>query len=380
MKLHFSQNQYTGGFMEGGYDQLAYQPTLNNWTRQSQVNAPKQLTIKWRKEIRSNIADRSIVIGSNGEIYFGSQSGYLYCYSKSGECLWGKLLGDRVNSPVIGADQRIYVTSINHDDMTTIYAIDSDSTIEWSMQIPDMGYYSPIIDHQNQIYIVADIGKIYCINKESGIVWMKQQQYNFWGTPVISSDNRMYIYEGENMHVYDLSGQLIRSNKQDIGSIGTMPVILSNGNLLTIMSDGENPKLMEYNDEGNLMWTYPEVNMSFWNSPALSRDGVVYVSGSEFRVLAIDSVKKTLLWESKTEGFPTSPPIISNEENIIFSTSNDYDGKLVSKIFMFNKYGELLDQVDLPGEITSPSLGFDNNIYVTTNIPMKDKGYLYCIG
>ncbi|AZS14408.1 PQQ-binding-like beta-propeller repeat protein [Paenibacillus lutimineralis] len=386
MKILFDQNQKIGGFMEGGYDVNAYQPSQTNWTRHSLVEAPNALNILWKVKIPSSLQECSAVIGRNGEIYFGTLSGDLYCYSFEGALNWKLRLGSELSTPVIGADQRVYVAAKSNDDSdrSYLYAISPGAAIEWKCGLNHMISYPPILDSEGNIYVTTYGAQIYCINHDGDIQWTFKTDYLLSCSPVITSEGNILIAEGGLFHCLNLRGQEVWRKKFD-SMEGVIPIVLSDESYLTTASVNEDIKLVKLDGLGECLWAYPEHNdYSLWGSPAVSRDGIIFVSGSEFRLQAIDLKCKSLLWEGEIQGAIKGPLLISADNKLIIASyggniPRDAKRGLVSKMTLLNESGESISEIFLPGDITSPCLGRENKIYVTTNIPMENHGYLYCI-
>ncbi|WP_068784009.1 outer membrane protein assembly factor BamB family protein [Paenibacillus phocaensis] len=386
-RVLFNQNQTIGGFMEGGYDVYAYQPSQTNWVRHSLISAPNELKIQWKVKVPSSLQECSAVLGRNGEIYFGSLSGDLYCYSSEGELVWKLKLGSELSSPAIGADQRIYVAAKMNDDseMSYLYAISADAIVEWKCELNQLISYPPMLDSAGNIYVTTYGKQMCCINPDGIIQWTTSTDYLLSCSPVITSKGHILINEGGLIHCLNLSGQKVWRKETGAG-IGVIPIVLSDDSYLTTGSINENMKLLKLNSLGECVWAFPEKeDYSLWGSPVISRDGIIYIAGSEYRFQAIDVKSQSLLWESRIEGTIGHPPLISNDNKLIIASSGgniprDAKKGLVSKMTLLNETGELISEVYLPGEVTSPCLGQGNKVYITTNIPLKNHGYLYCIG
>lgn len=386
----FDQNQKIGGFMEGGYDSFAYQPTQTNWIRHSLIDGPSELKVQWAVKIPSSLQKCPPVIGRRGEVYFGSRTGILYCYSPIGEMEWQLKLGIELSELAVGADQRIYVAAkLDEDsDRSFLYAITPNAAIAWKCELDQMLSFPPILDSSGNIFVTT-YGKqqclISCINHDGTFQWSFSTDYLLSCSPVITSAGNILMAEGDFLRCIDLNGQEVWSKKKGSGLEGVPIILFDHSCLATGPFDG-NMKLLKLNDVGECVRAFPvKEDYSLWGSPAVSKDGVIYISGSEYRLEAIDLKSETLLWESKIEGNVGAPPLISRDNKLIITSSGgniprDTQKGLVSKITLLNEAGEQISESYLPGEITSPCLGKDNKVYVTVNIPMKNHGYLYCIG
>lgn len=229
MKILFDQNQETGGFMEGGYDPFAYQPSQTNWIRHSLIDAPSELKIQWKLKIPSSLQQCSAVIGRNGEIYFGSRSGDLYCYTPEGNTKWKIQLGSELSIPAIGADQRIYAAAKLNDDSgrSYLYAISSNGAIEWKSELNQMISYPPILDSERNIYVATYGAQVYRINYNGNSEWTFNTDFLLSCSPVLTSEGNILIVEGDTLHCINLSGQEVWRKETQVGMLGVIPVILS---------------------------------------------------------------------------------------------------------------------------------------------------------
>ncbi len=125
-------------------------------------------------------------------------------------------------------------------------------------------------------------------------------------------------------------------------------------------------ELMREFENGKLKWKY-KINGSIEYTPALGKDGTIYVGSKKGYLYAIDSDGK-LKWKSKISGSIDSNLVIDSEGTIYLTSSKHY-------LYAINSDGSLKWGGEIKEEIISePSIGKFKTAYLTTK-----EGYLYAI-
>lgn len=134
--------------------------------------------------VRAAIVDAP-VIDASGNIYFGTDSGYLYKMSPALAPIWRKHLqaNGEVHGPVIGADGTIYTIT----DLGKVFAINPDSTTKWTRQLDAEGSRPALSG--GYMFIGTSFGKFYALSLTDGSVfWQKQfGSSEFSTTPIIAT-------------------------------------------------------------------------------------------------------------------------------------------------------------------------------------------------
>jgi outer membrane protein assembly factor BamB len=108
--------------------------------------------LRWKLPFDSHI-ESSPSIGSDGTIYFGTDSGILYAVNREGAILWTYKTGGSIPStPALSVKDMIFFGSWDR----YIYALQaSTGTLIWRYKVSDVVSSSPVIDDSNTIYLGA---------------------------------------------------------------------------------------------------------------------------------------------------------------------------------------------------------------------------------
>ena len=180
-------------------------------------------TEDWKITIDVNLLDcpGPIVIGSDGTLYMeynpssNDPGSKLFAFNDDGSEKWVFEPGDNISSPAIGPDNTIYVSS----SANTLYALNPNGTIKWSLSDPCSLCKTPTIGSDGTIYIATISDGLLAINPDGTEKW----RYNY-GTattdefnrtsPVIGTNGRIYIgVDYENKGGGFLQGCLLKSIK-----------------------------------------------------------------------------------------------------------------------------------------------------------------------
>lgn len=125
--------------------------------------------VKWKFETGDK-NDSSPVIDSDGHIIFGSRDGFLYKLKRGlGVPAWTKLVGDIFySSPVVDAQNNIYVVAFAGSGLSRLYAVDSASTTLWTRNYAGLNDSSPVLSHDGFLYVGFDNGNLYKIYAGNG--------------------------------------------------------------------------------------------------------------------------------------------------------------------------------------------------------------------
>lgn len=140
--------------------------------------------------VRAAIVDAP-VIDAGGNVYFGTDSGYLYKMSSTLAPLWRVSLqaNGEVHGPVIGSDGTIYTVT----DQGKVFAINpANGQTKWSRQLDAEGSRPALTS--TTMYLGTAFGKFYALNLADGsIVWQKQFGSNeFATTPILTTKGYLY--------------------------------------------------------------------------------------------------------------------------------------------------------------------------------------------
>jgi outer membrane protein assembly factor BamB len=197
------------------------------------------------------------VIDAAGNVYFGTDSGYLYKFGPNLDFQWRVLLiaNKSVNGAVIGKDGVIYCTSEGEQpaDPARLYAVNADGTMKW----PSPGYVTtyglgtrPAVDADGHIYLGTQVGRFYKFNKDDGTAMWRHFYGNteFNTTPIVVQGGYLYAQNvddvlycadrstGDTVWVCDcrraLPRPVPRARKMELYDYDANPTITADGNIV----------------------------------------------------------------------------------------------------------------------------------------------------
>jgi len=125
----------------------------------------------WQKDLKINLT--SGVAGGDGNIYFTSADGFVWCMNIEGELIWKTLLTGEVNSLPIVYDSKLVVKLNNYK---IVQLNTNDGSIIWKYQaaIPPLTFRSEgkLVQSNNVVYLGLPGGKLIAIDGPTGgLVW-----------------------------------------------------------------------------------------------------------------------------------------------------------------------------------------------------------------
>jgi outer membrane protein assembly factor BamB len=190
------------------------------------------------------------VIDASGNVYFGTDSGYLYKMSSTLSLIWRKHLqaNGEVHGPVIGADGTVYTVT----DQGKVFAINPDSTTRWTRQLDSEGS-RPAVSAE-AVFVGVSFGRFYAVNTSDGSVRWQTQLGNseFATTPILTTRGYLYaVNESDVLYCVRMSdGQLIwacdcpsflpdggRKASDQLTDYLPNPTIASNGDVIVVGED-----------------------------------------------------------------------------------------------------------------------------------------------
>lgn len=265
-------------------------------------------TLKWKFKTNNGI-EASPALGKDGTVYIGSHDGYLYAL-KNGELEWKFKIGTPKYKEY-GGDVS-YTTTLS----------------------------TPAIDDDGTIYIASRDQFLWAIKPDGTEKWRFPIGITFdnWASPVIGSDGTIYITSSPPW-------------EEDTSSD-------ARGGVFAITPDGKEK------------WYY-ESDTRMFNSPALGKDGTVYVAFPKMvppekahKIIALnkDGSEK---WIVDTELSLESSPAVSDDGTVYAGSFSRHNRPLTAGIYAA-KNGKLLWHfaTETADEVMStPSIGSDGTIY-----------------
>ena len=263
---------------------------------------------------------------ANGAVYVGSDDGFVYGLSTSGEEHWRFETGAAVRAdPVVYGDSVL----IHSDDGYLYRVSDSSGRLDWRTKLGDQpierlaygaegfryDHYASAPAVRNQRIYVGHERDIFAVGLLSGEVeWRRELPDTTTSTPAVAADRVLVgSFDGSVYALDAASGAIDWSH--DTGAAVPSSVAV-HGELLIAGSRSYDLVALTVYD-GAPAWTY--YNWFSWieSSPAI-HGGTVYVGSSDSQWLhAIDAATGELSWRFDTNGSAWSRPAVSEDVVVV---------------------------------------------------------------
>lgn len=225
------------------------------------------------------------VFGLNGEIYIGSQTDELIAVDQGGIELWRyDMDGDVDSTPAVGQDGKIYVGSTGD----FFYAMNPDGTLDWKSEFGSWTATATALGADGTIYFTGEGNNL---NSSSGGVLIaytidgtEKWRVNLTnkinqGGPSIAGDGTIYAggFDKE-LVAYNPSDGSIKWSYATYGNILSTPAIDNDGNIYFTDDEGY---FYVVDANGEKKWKELKLGVRIWNSPAIGKDGVIYIAADQ---------------------------------------------------------------------------------------------------
>jgi outer membrane protein assembly factor BamB len=139
------------------------------------------------------------VIGADGSVCFGTDSGYLIKIDKDlASPLWRRHLVPigEISGPIIGSDGTIYCGT----DSVHLYAVGPDGVTKWTATLD--GWVARPALGRSALFVGSDMGTVYSIDQATGTInWQKPftPSHAFNTTPILAANGYLYIQSDQDV-------------------------------------------------------------------------------------------------------------------------------------------------------------------------------------
>ena len=276
-------------------------------------------THKWTFTARL-IGTSSYAIGNDGTIYFGTEEDYFYAVNPNGTLRWTFSTQSMIDSPpVLDQDGTIYFGTV---DTGILYALLPNGTEKWEFTTQDTIFTSPAVGNDGTIYCSSNDNHLYSLYPNNGTMKWSASFGNFIGSPTVANDGTIYEASLDG-YLYALNSNGTQRWKSaigtgcahcpSIGSDGTIYIgaeklyaitptgalkwsfdagsgfaassdaqaISSDGTIYYAVSMGsQRGDIIAVNSDGSQKWRETIANEWVWSSPAIGKDGTVYIGST----------------------------------------------------------------------------------------------------
>ena len=144
------------------------------------------------------------VIGADGSVYFGSDSGYLVKIDANLTApVWRVHLtrDGEVYGPIIGDDGTVYCGT----DTCRLHAVNPNGTVKWTATLDGVGMRPAL--GRSALFVGTDLGTAYSIDPRTGSInWQKSLVHGsgFYTTPIVAANDYVYVSDYDDV-LYCLS-------------------------------------------------------------------------------------------------------------------------------------------------------------------------------
>lgn len=305
-------------------------------TGRSPLQGAQEGIVEWKVRFEvSKEAASSPVIGADGIVYLGSESG-LAAVTPDGKQKW--LFSDDASgaygTPAIAPDGTLYVTSwCDYGCDRQLHALTPEGKLKWKSS--QLAFSDPTLGSDGTIYFTSYFHKyLIALNPDGSLKWKFQMGDTSTSTPAIANDGTVFVGSSDsNLYAIRPTGTL-KWKFQTGDAVDSTAAVRANGTVLIGSSDGN---LYAISSERKLLW-------KFHGRPAavcsgLAADGTVYFGSKDGNLYALDAGGK-LKWKFKTGNWIYEHPAI-DRDGVVYVGSNDRklyainpDGTLKWKHFM----------------------------------------------
>ncbi len=298
----------------------------------------------------------------------------------AGTLLWDfEADGNVMATPVLDHD-RVYFGSAADsatETASSLYCVDRNTGEEvWSTTFPNWMLGAPVIT-ASRLLVGCDNTKLYCLDKATGEeLWHFDTSGRIDSTPAVDTQGNCYFGSRDRFfYALDPSGTE-RWKVFLTGGVASSPII-DEANGVVYVADLANT-MYAYTLSGTELWSYKPrlgnidgLRLRIYSSPALDRNGLLYVGSGDHHLYAVNTKTGNLFWREDTGGIVDASPVISgaghlyvaNREGILFS----YDIGLTTVVRERWRSSEI-------GQVFygSPSIDAANNVYICGAPPLEN--------
>lgn len=259
--------------------------------------------LKWDFTLPKNSISSFSIVGIDGTIYLGTESGMIYALYHDGKIKWQfNTRGKMLHPPAVANDGTVYASSLYEEGKGRVFAINKDGRKKWMLKIRVGESFNSIFTKDGIIYVSESYYRVFGISTEGKIKW----QIEFNGGLVLAAgqDNNIFVADRWNRTLYRIKSDGSKETllKTD-GYRGLPSLSFGTDKTIYLANIEQSGTLYSISPAGSLKWKTNLNSTDFGYLPlAVDDNGTVYVGyrGKFYGTLtAIDSDGKKK-WEFTT--------------------------------------------------------------------------------
>ncbi|XP_035666206.1 uncharacterized protein LOC118409349 isoform X2 [Branchiostoma floridae] len=257
-------------------------------------------------------------------------------------------------------DETVFIGS----DDGRMYALDAENGhVKWTFTSEeDLGSTAAFSPDQSVLYFGSEDGYMYALRVRDGyavwkvesgnLVWSFRAGGSNWSSPVLSHDGRYVFFSCQDSHIYTLlahTGDLVSSF--DVGEehdgINSTPAIAKDGTLF-VGTNGGSVVAVEIG-RGKLKWE-KKLGDEVLSSPALDNGGNLYIGTSDGQVLKLKQKDGSTVWQISTGDAVLSSPTLDSHGRVFVGSNSGF-------VFAINEEtGQVTWKVETEGPVVASPL------------------------
>ena len=267
----------------------------------------------------------------------------------------------------IGADGTIYIGWNDKPAQTSHwYALSPQGGILWTLDVPGLtGFGMPAIGADGTLYFGSDRGtrgSLVAVNPGGSIRWILDDLDAINSSPALGPDGTIHVAGGRHVYAVDPQGEIRWTYETPVRTFFfSSPAVARDG---AIYVGGDDGALHAIDRDGSPRWTF-KTGDRIWAPPSIGADGTIYVPSFDGRLYAVDpdgSERWSVVVRRPVEGFEGSSAQVNSPPSI------GPDGAIYvlgRGVFAINPDGSIRWHFGSGAGVRStPILGADGNVYV----------------
>jgi outer membrane protein assembly factor BamB len=269
--------------------------------------------VKWRVKIGAYMPVSVVATGE--AVYVGAKD--LRAYDSDGKLLWKRGGGGvDINGLALGPDGTIYVGDV----VGHVHALDSNGTEKWrrTVAVGRQAHASrPAVARDGTVYVASSRGNLHAFAPDGREKWIFDGGSRRAESPVVApnGDICFSVEEAGGGRLFAVGPDGKRRWSRKCDDIVADPAVAADGTIYFCEFAG----LRALDPRGQIKWTFP--GRGGLSDPLPGRAGVVYVSSSSGKLLALNDRGKKL-WEYRTDSLSGSVDGVGSNGVVYASTSD----------------------------------------------------------